>query len=187
MREYGAAPLLLVRLDADPESLKAGLSTTLSGARTTMARPIGNLGFHTEIASVHAFAAGNRSAQHAAEPDSGAVARFLKVAPHYILPLQKRADVDAAFADRISVGRAINKDIVLRQSSISKFHAYFQLDEHDTYYVADAGSKNGTAVNGKRLTEPRELVAISKGDLVSFGSVETLLVDARTLWKALRS
>jgi pSer/pThr/pTyr-binding forkhead associated (FHA) protein len=119
-------------------------------------------------------------------PDVRHFSRFLAEGPHFLASLRKRAGADSAFADRISVGRAPNKDLVLRHGSISKFHAYFQVDEQDCYYVADAGSKNGTTLNGSRLPT-REPTPVQVGDFVVFGSVESLVMDARTLWRALRA
>jgi pSer/pThr/pTyr-binding forkhead associated (FHA) protein len=51
--------------------------------------------------------------------------------------------------------------------------------------VSDAGSKNGTTVNGTRLA-PRELVEVTNGDRVTFGSIETLFLDAGTIWRLIR-
>jgi pSer/pThr/pTyr-binding forkhead associated (FHA) protein len=103
-----------------------------------------------------------------------------------VVPLSKRTDVDAVFGERVSIGRALNKDIVLRHTSISKFHAYFHQSEPDRCVLADADSKNGTLVNGTRL-KPKDPIEVASGDRVIFGSISTIVLDARALWRVLRA
>jgi pSer/pThr/pTyr-binding forkhead associated (FHA) protein len=99
--------------------------------------------------------------------------------------LRKRADVDTAFVDRISVGRARNKDIVLRHGSISKFHGWFQVDEANTVYFADAGSKNGTRVDGT-LVAPRAPMELRAGSRITLGRIELSYCPTELLWRSLR-
>jgi len=99
-----------------------------------------------------------------------------------VLEVGKRADVSAAFPDRISIGRAANKDIVLRDASVSKFHAWFGVDEEATLYLVDAGSTNHTKV-GSRLLTPRSPEAVPTGTTIRFGAIDTLLLDSDMLWK----
>jgi len=99
-----------------------------------------------------------------------------------VLEVGKRADVSAAFPDRISIGRAANKDIVLRDASVSKFHAWFGVDEAATLYLVDAGSTNHTKV-GSRLLTPRSPEPVPTGTTIRFGSIDTVLLDAEMLWK----
>jgi hypothetical protein len=181
-RQHGDVPYLAIRLTGDAEGIAAALETSFSGVETQLARPIGAMGFHTEMASRQELNELRRSARSRAHNEDQTLARAFANAPHYLVPLKKREGVDAAFMDRISVGRAPNKDIVLRHSSISKSHAWFQFDELSTCYVADAGSKNGTRVNGS-LLGPREPTQIESGDLVTFGSLEAILCDSQALWR----
>lgn len=182
-REHGEVPYLAIRLTSDAEGVAAGLETSFSGVETQLARPIGAMGFHTEMASREDLNELRRSARTRAPNDEQTLARAFAKAPHYVVALKKREGVDAAFMDRITVGRAPNKDIVLRHSSISKSHAWFQFDELSACYVADAGSKNGTRVNGTLLA-PRAPTQIESGDLVTFGSLEAILCDSQALWRA---
>ncbi len=63
-----------------------------------------------------------------------------------------------------SVGRSAGCDIVLADPSVSRQHA--QLDIRDgALVVRDAGSTNGTYVNGKPVQE----ASLRSGDVVSFG------------------
>jgi pSer/pThr/pTyr-binding forkhead associated (FHA) protein len=86
--------------------------------------------------------------------------------------------------DRISVGRARNKDIVLRHQSVSKFHCWFEVDDAGAFYVTDAGSKNATKVNANSL-KARERTRVEPGDVIRFGSVEAIMCAPRVLWAAL--
>lgn len=63
-------------------------------------------------------------------------------------------------------GRDVSNDIVLSgDKSLSRFH--FQITFLDNeYFVEDAGSRNGTFLNGSPVTAPRKLL---NGDIVSAG------------------
>lgn len=78
-------------------------------------------------------------------------------------------DEDSVFSGMINVGRATNNDVVLPQAEVSKFHAYFQCVAKDRYVLVDAGSMNGTYVNGTAL-QPGDKAELRDGDLVSFSS-----------------
>jgi hypothetical protein len=119
------------------------------------------------------------------EPDVRDLAKVID-GPSYFTAVRKRLDAEGPLGDRVSIGRAMNKDIVLRHPSISKFHAYFHMTESGDWSITDAGSKNGTSVNGNRLT-PREPGVVTNGDKVGFGSIEVLFLDARTVWRLLRT
>jgi hypothetical protein len=98
----------------------------------------------------------------------------------YLLPLRKRAE--AAFLNSISVGRARNHDVVLRHSSVSKFHANLEIED-GRLLIKDAGSRNHTFVNHERVLSRSE---VRPGDNVRFGWVEALLCDDESLWRALQ-
>jgi hypothetical protein len=75
-----------------------------------------------------------------------------------VLPIVKRAV--AVFHDRVSVGRNRNADIHLPFRRISKFHAYFTAAPGSPKMtITDAGSTNGTFLNGKRIPtgQPQEI------------------------------
>jgi hypothetical protein len=112
------------------------------------------------------------------------LARRLADGGHFIVPLRKRRGGDALYMDRISVGRARNKDIVLRHQSVSKFHCWFDVDDNGAFHVTDAGSKNATKVNTATLPA-RERTRVEPGDVIRFGSVEAVLCSPRVLWGAL--
>lgn len=67
----------------------------------------------------------------------------------------------------VIVGRSPGADIVIGASYVSGRHARFSLMGQNLF-VEDLGSTNGTAVNGKRISEP---AALRSGDVVSVGDV----------------
>jgi hypothetical protein len=73
-------------------------------------------------------------------------------------------------ADAVTVGRAGDNDLVLRDPEVSRHHARFESTDSG-WRVVDLGSTNGTWVNGAR----RERHAIAAGDVVAFGGVRFLV------------
>ena len=98
----------------------------------------------------------------------------------YVTALKKRDG--GGFLEKITVGRTRNHDVVLRDQSVSKFHASFQPQEDGTLRLRDMGSKNKTRVNGTAIEEP---TIVNPGDAITFGSVETVIGSAQGLWTML--
>jgi hypothetical protein len=78
------------------------------------------------------------------------------------------------------VGRGSHNDIVIQDDSVSETHAKLQRRD-DGWYVVDAGSTNGTYVDGHRLSAERRL----EGGLeMRFGGVKAIFrgpsVEGRT-------
>jgi pSer/pThr/pTyr-binding forkhead associated (FHA) protein len=74
------------------------------------------------------------------------------------------------FANMITVGRAGNNDIALEISSISKFHAYFTKEPQDGFwYLHDAGSSNGTWIDGERLAGSHGRAKLRDGAAIQLG------------------
>jgi serine phosphatase RsbU (regulator of sigma subunit) len=78
-----------------------------------------------------------------------------------------RREIDA---DPLRIGRASGNDLVLQDLNVSRNHAAV-VRRAGGVYIVDAGGKNGTFVNDRRITEPMRLDA---GDRVRLGS--TVLV-----------
>ena len=179
---YGDTLLLVIRLRAGETELASGLgSAVIHGGTSTPVQPVGSMDFHTLVQT--------QPDQPKAPARDGTIqeaelARRLEDGGHFIVPLRKRTGGDALYMDRISVGRARNKDIVLRHQSVSKFHCWFEVDDTGAFYITDAGSKNSTRVNGSALTV-RERTRVDPGDSIRFGSVEAALCSPRVLWAAL--
>ncbi|MDX2093856.1 MAG: FHA domain-containing protein [Kofleriaceae bacterium] len=70
-----------------------------------------------------------------------------------LYPLAKKAG--ASFPDRITIGRTSNNDIVIADHSVSRLHAYMKQDGRH-WVVADAGSKNGSSLEGEALLARKE-------------------------------
>jgi hypothetical protein len=83
----------------------------------------------------------------------------------------------------ITLGRAPDNDVVVPDASISRFHAYVKEGANREWLIQDAGSTNGTAVNGHSV--PRQgsgsPVELSSGDDVRLGQVELTFLDAEAL------
>jgi hypothetical protein len=95
-----------------------------------------------------------------------------------IYPLAKKPG--ASFADMITVGRTANNDIVLNDVTVSRFHAFFR-EREGSWVVCDAGSKNGTTVDGHAL-EARKERPIESGTVVRIGDIETRFFSAEELF-----
>ena len=63
------------------------------------------------------------------------------------------------------IGRIEQNTVVLVDDMVSRNHAMIQHEGAD-FYLIDMGSRNGSFVNGRRLTSP---VALRDGDRLSFG------------------
>ena len=100
-----------------------------------------------------------------------------------VLPVLKRET--NPYPDRISIGRARNCDIVLRNRSVSKLHAHFKYATGGKLEIVDLQSYNGTWVNGTHL-KPNIGEPVSTGDEIQFGMVTAQLVDAATLFHLVR-
>lgn len=83
---------------------------------------------------------------------------------------------DNAFQRRVTIGRTQNNDIVLEDASVSRFHCWLH-EEGGTWHLADAGSRNGTAVAGRRLAA-KSPVAMSSGTKLKVGAVELTFFSA---------
>jgi hypothetical protein len=88
----------------------------------------------------------------------------------------------------VAVGRTSNNDIVLPDVSVSRFHAFLKNGDEGRLQIQDAGSTNGTAVNG-RPAPPRGEGApleLKSGDRVRIGQVHLTFLDSESLIDVLR-
>jgi hypothetical protein len=181
--EYGDAPWLAIHLPASEEGMAAALLAAHQPDDPT-SKALQPIEFHTRMATAtppNARVAKRPSTVGA--PSELALGDITRVLGErcYLCAVRRRRE--GALGNRVSIGRAMNQDIVLRHPSISKFHAYLQSTEDDGWTVSDGGSKNGTSVNGARLgKEPRPL---ANGERLTFGSIDAVFVDTRTVWRLL--
>ena len=68
-----------------------------------------------------------------------------------------------------TIGRNDDNNFVLTDRWISRNHAMLQCMENGEYYLIDLGSRNGSFVNGRRVSIP---VTLAHGDNITFGQTE---------------
>lgn len=77
---------------------------------------------------------------------------------------------------RYAIGKDASNDIVLDEDGISGFHAELRVEDDDRVFLTDAGSVNGTYVNGKQIKARTQLRA---NDVIRINSIEFELVDPK--------
>jgi len=184
--EFGHSRWLAIRLSPGEEEMAAALRAGSRIDRSTD-RPPQLLEFHTDLVALEDLKEMEEpvSPSKRTEPDVDALVEVIGGGCHF-RALGKRRDATGALGERVSIGRALNQDIVLRHPRVSKFHGFFQVTRSGEWSVADARSKNGTLVNGVRLA-PRKPRIVVNGDRVAFGSIETLFLEAPMVWRLLRA
>jgi hypothetical protein len=187
LARYGDTQLLVVKLAPGLDMLEGALSALESAPQRRVQPSVRVMGFETQSLTEEQL-----QSLELDVPDRGT--ELLRIdrlrwmfgsERHHVVPLRKRTD-DATFLDRISLGRATNKDIVLRHATVSKFHAWFEMGDTGELYVADSDSTNGSTLNGKPLP-PRELTRVQPGDHLRFGSVECVACEPADFWRAIRT
>jgi FHA domain len=106
------------------------------------------------------------------EPDDRPVGATMVLAVRKIQP---------TFGKMITVGRTSNNDLVIRDVTVSKFHAFFRSGGAGME-IGDAGSRNGTWVGRQKLPPKGPTSAVPFGADVRFGSLVFQLVDAGGCW-----
>jgi tetratricopeptide (TPR) repeat protein len=101
----------------------------------------------------------------------------------FILPLRK---VATAVPSSITLGRARTNDVIVRDSFVSKVHAFFRSID-GRWELADAGSRNGSWIASRRLEPKGEALPVRSGDVLTFGRVAFFFLDAAGLWDRLRN
>lgn len=83
----------------------------------------------------------------------------------------------------VTLGRTKNNDIVLPEVTVSRFHAFFKRSDDGRMILQDAGSTNGSAVNGKPVPVQGKgaPVQLKSGDNLRFGSVELTFLSVQAL------
>lgn len=99
----------------------------------------------------------------------------------HILPLTKVPGTP--FVDLITLGRTAGNDVRLDDHTVSRFHAFFR-QRVGSWFMCDAGSKNGTRVAGMELA-PRTEAKLASGALINFGSVEVTFYGSDSLFDLL--
>jgi pSer/pThr/pTyr-binding forkhead associated (FHA) protein len=111
------------------------------------------------------------------------LARELDPSRYLVFAIRKspRSTIDRFY----SVGQTRNNDIVIRDATVSKSHAFFEnTPDGKGLVLKDSRSRNGTFVNAARV--PAEGTRVEPGDRIRFGHVELKLVDAAQLCELVR-
>jgi adenylate cyclase len=64
------------------------------------------------------------------------------------------------------IGRSDNNQVVIKEDLVSRNHAMIQRAETGQFYLIDLGSRNGSFVNGSRVSVP---MALKDGDEIALG------------------
>jgi hypothetical protein len=143
--------------------------------RTQEAPPLRNREDITDVIQLHAA--------RTPKPTPRPPARSL------VLPVRK---VQREFPGMITVGRTTNNDVVVEDPQVSKFHAFFRSVDGGLE-LSDAGSRNGTWIDGNRLLPKASWTSTSvtpgrsirSGAEIRFGDFELVFLDAGALWDRL--
>ena len=84
---------------------------------------------------------------------------------------------DNAFQRRITIGRTANNDIVLDDSSVSRFHAWIEQDNAN-WVLVDAGSRNGSTVAGRKVVAKAPSV-LTNGLVLRIGALQLTYYTAQ--------
>lgn len=77
-------------------------------------------------------------------------------------------------AEPAGIGRNLGNKVIIKDPTVSNFHAALVLRPDGSLEIADRGSANGTYVNGVMIA-PGGRVIVRDGDRLRFGDVETVL------------
>jgi hypothetical protein len=97
-----------------------------------------------------------------------------------VYPMRSR---DPSKGPIITLGRESKQDVVIPDMSVSRFHAFAKPGPDGTLLIQDAGSTNGTTVNGQSVltTGAGPARRLAPGDNVRLGHIELTFTDARAL------
>jgi hypothetical protein len=95
-----------------------------------------------------------------------------------LVPQKTKAPKAGGGPQQLLLGRSRSNDVMVVHSSISKLHARLAVGDNNIT-VEDAGSRNGTFVNGRRLMDTK--VTMESGDVLTAGSVLLTLLTTPAL------
>ena len=97
---------------------------------------------------------------------------------HAVYPLVK-GEYPATPHGSFYIGRINGNDMIMPDYAISKRHAIIDVED-GIYYLRDAGSTNGTKINGLRLGKKREL--LKDKDVIGFARYEFTFLYPKSLY-----
>ncbi|MBL8955452.1 MAG: FHA domain-containing protein [Myxococcaceae bacterium] len=116
------------------------------------------------------------SSGHRLRTSSGITATVIGQGDPVVAVLEKSKD--NVFQRRVTMGRTTNNDIVLDDASVSRFHGWLQQDDGSgKWTLTDAGSKNGTWVQGSKLNAKKPVI-LENAARVRVGNLELTYYSA---------
>ena len=100
---------------------------------------------------------------------------------HAVYPLVK-GEYPATPRGSFYIGRINGNDMIMPDYAISKRHAIIDIEDN-LYYLRDAGSTNGTKINGSRLGKKR--VKLNDKDVIGFARYEFTFLYPKSLYNML--
>jgi pSer/pThr/pTyr-binding forkhead associated (FHA) protein len=79
-------------------------------------------------------------------------------------------------ASVITLGRALDNDVILEDRHVSRYHAELR-QRYGKYILRDLGSSGGTAVNGFPIQE----IVLRPGDLITLAGVDIIYAESEPL------
>jgi len=101
---------------------------------------------------------------------------------HAVYPMVK-GEYPATPRGSFYIGRINGNDMIMPDYAISKRHAIIDVED-GCYYLRDAGSTNGTKINGSQLGKRR--VMLKDKDVVGFARYEFTFLYPKSLYNMLR-
>ncbi|MDJ0985445.1 MAG: FHA domain-containing protein [Desulfobacterales bacterium] len=100
---------------------------------------------------------------------------------HAVYPLVK-GEYPATPRGSFYIGRINGNDMIMPDYAISKRHAIIDIED-SAYFIRDAGSTNGTKINGSRLAKKR--VRLKDKDVIGFARYEFTFLYPKSLYEML--
>jgi hypothetical protein len=100
--------------------------------------------------------------------------------------VEKVARTGNAFALGVTIGRVESNDIIIDDTSISRFHAWLQQDpKSGGWLLCDAQSKNGTKLDGEPLDSGSKL-PLRDGSVITLGQASLRFLLPQTVIELLK-
>ncbi len=95
---------------------------------------------------------------------------ILQTSPYLLLQTESgKRHIPLSDSNCWTVGRSDDNNFVIPDRWISRNHALLQCMENGDFFLIDLGSRNGSFVNGRRVSVP---VVLRNGDHLTFGQTE---------------
>lgn len=100
--------------------------------------------------------------------------------------VEKAQRENNAFPMGVTLGRVESNDVIIDDSSVSRFHAWLQFDERQkTWMLCDAQSKNGTWLDGNPVAQGAR-VPLHDGAVIKLGQASLRFLLPQTLLTLLK-